>query len=67
MALSCTNLFRGRLETRLLEVAAKNPTICWRYVDDVFTIWPHGGGCLNQFLQQLNNMHPSVKFTAKLA
>ena len=29
------------------------------------TIWPHGKGCLNQFLKQLNNVHPSIKITAK--
>ena len=37
----------GRLETHLLKVAAKKPTVWWRYINDVFIIWPHGEGCLN--------------------
>ena len=65
MAPSYANLFMGRLETHLLEVAAKKPTIWWRYIDDVFTIWPHGEGCLDQFLEHLNNMHPFFKFIAE--
>ena len=32
---SYANLLMGRLETHLLEVAAKKPTIRWRYIDDV--------------------------------
>ena len=65
MAPSFANLFMGRLETHLLEVAAQKPTIWWWYIDDVFTCWPHSEGYLNQFLEQLNNVHSSIKFTAK--
>ena len=66
MAPLYANLFMGRLETHLLEVAAKKPTIWWRHIDDVFTIWRHGEGCLNQFFEQLNNMHSTIKFTVKM-
>ena len=38
MASSYAKLFMGRLETHLLEVVAKKPSIWWQYIDDVFTI-----------------------------
>ena len=47
----------------VLEVATKKPTIRWRYIDDVFAICPHGEECLNQFLEHLKNIHPSIKST----
>ena len=65
MAPSYTNLFMGRLETQILERATNKPTVWWRYIDDVFTIWPHGEGCFKQYLEQINSMHPSIKFTAE--
>ena len=35
MAPLYVNVFMRRLETLLLEVAAKKPTIWWQYIDDV--------------------------------
>ncbi|KAJ8911403.1 hypothetical protein NQ315_013540 [Exocentrus adspersus] len=36
------------------------------YVDDVFSIWPHGHNNLTVFLNFLNNIEPTIKFTLKL-
>ena len=33
------------------------------YVDDVFTIWPHGDPALDEFLTHLNSQHPAIQFT----
>ena len=33
-------------------------------MDDAFAIWTHGVPCLNAFLQELNNHHMTIKFTA---
>ena len=39
------------------------PTIWWRYIDDVFAVWPHGDEHLKEFLQEINVFHPTMKFT----
>ena len=36
-----------------------------RYIDDIFTIWEQGGEALDTFLDQINSVHPSIKFTAE--
>ena len=65
MAPAYANIFMGRLESILLERATNKPTVWWRYIDDVFTVWSHGEGCFKQFLEEINSMHPSIKFTAE--
>ncbi|XP_021918637.1 uncharacterized protein LOC110829329 [Zootermopsis nevadensis] len=38
--------------------------LCWfRYVDDMFVIWPLGPGKLAEFLNHLNSIHESIQFT----
>ena len=32
-------------------------------MDDTFIIWPHGPHRLQSFLNHLNDLHPSIKFT----
>ena len=41
------------------------PTKWWRYIDDIFAIWPQGEEHLITFLDGINNFHPSKKFTAE--
>ena len=54
MALSYTNIFMDAV-----------PSTWWRYIDDIFAIWPHGEEQLVQFLEKINQFHPSIKFTAE--
>ena len=65
MAPSYANIFMGRLEDLLLERVTRRPSVWWRFIDDVFAIWQHGEECLKTFLQQINSMHPTIKFTAE--
>ena len=37
----------------------------WRYIDDVLAIWPHGKESLQVFLNKLNLVHPTIKFTVE--
>ena len=39
--------------------------IWWRYIDNVFTIWPHGEETLMGFLKEINSFHPTIKSTAE--
>ena len=36
---------------------------CLKFVDDIFATWSYGKEHLDRFLNYLNNIHPSIKFT----
>ena len=57
-------LFMADLETRLLSDIDLKPYIWWRYIDDIFLIWEHGEESLKFFLEKINSIHPTIKFTA---
>ena len=54
----------GRLENQILAEADKKPHVWWQYIDDVFAMWTHGENHLKDFLEHLNQAHPTIKFTA---
>ena len=41
------------------------PSLYLRYIDDVFGVWPHGAEELSTYLDFINTVHPSIKFTAE--
>jgi hypothetical protein len=56
-------IFMEHLENQLLESSPFKPTMCVRYVDDVFLAWPHGEMELHNFLKLANEQHPNIAFT----
>ena len=54
MAPSYANLFLGKLERDLLRYTTNIPSTWWRYIDDIFAIWPHDEKNLEIFLNELN-------------
>ena len=65
MAPSYANLFMGDLEEKMVASTRTRPYVWWRFIDDVFSIWEHGQQSLNNFLQWINQFHPTIKFTAE--
>ena len=65
MAPSYANHFMAQLERKLLDNASMKPLIWWRYIDDIFAIWCHGEANLKVFIADLNQAHPTIKFTAE--
>ena len=43
--------------------AYQNPFVWWRYIDDIFMIWTEGEDNLKTFINYLNSIHPTIKFT----
>ena len=43
------------------------PTLWKRFIDDIFMIWPHGMDPLLEFIEHLNTVHPSIKFTSTIS
>ena len=64
MAPAFANIFMAEFENSALTNAPIPPEIWWRYIDDCFIIWQHGLDQLQDFLQFINNLHPTIKFTA---
>ena len=63
MAPAYANIFMGKLEQDFLTTQPLQPLTWWRYIDDVFMVWTHGELGLNNFIRDLNNHHPTIKFT----
>ena len=57
------NLFMAELEEQLLSNYPTEPILWKRYIDDVLCIWPGPPEDLAKFINYLNRMHPSIKFT----
>ena len=67
MAPSYANLFMGRFEQNALDHAPHSPLIWWRYIDDIFLLWTHGEEKLNEFIDYLNSLHSTIKFTSSFS
>ncbi|KAJ8912335.1 hypothetical protein NQ315_005940, partial [Exocentrus adspersus] len=61
-----SNIFMEYFEETYVKNYTNKPKIWWIYVDDVFSVWPHGQDSLTQFLNFLNNIEPTIKFTLEL-
>ena len=57
-------LLMAELEEGILRKAEFKPYLWWRYVDHIFFLWEHGEGKLKSFIDNINKMHPTIKFTA---
>ena len=64
MAPSYANLFLVYFEANALENAPFQPHTWLRYIDDIFMIWTEGLDNLKIFIDYLNNIHSTIKFTS---
>ena len=58
------NIFMEYFESKLLPGLENRPPLWLRYVDDVFALWPRDLPLL-PFLNNLNQLVPSIKFTVE--
>ena len=63
MAPSYANLFMGQLEPKLQAQASQHINMWKRYIDDIFIIWTSHNEDLQTFMDKINSMHPTIKFT----
>ena len=68
-AVCFANLFMGWLEDVILTTAPKGliPSLWKRFIDDIIMIWSHGRSSLNQFIDFINDVHPTIKFEANIS
>ena len=60
-------IFMRKLETEFLSTTRLRPLVWWRYIDDIFIIWPYTRPALNSFLEALNSFHETIKFTSEVS
>ena len=60
-------IFMGNLEETFLRTQELQPLVWWRYIDDIFMIWPHSETELYSFLKALNQVNKSIKFTSDIS
>ena len=57
------NIYMYCVEKTFLSSFYLQPTAYFRYIDDIFLIWPHGIDTLETFLENANRTHPNIIFT----
>ena len=57
------NIYMEGFEEEAINTADDKPSLWVRYVDDTFTIWPHGPEKLKRFHNHLNSQNDSIQFT----
>ncbi len=62
MAPSYAILFMAKLESKILDREDK-PAFWIRFIDDILMGWLHGEESLLKFLEEINQIHPTIKFT----
>ena len=60
------NLFMEEFKKRTLATSTLKSGFWFRYVDDTLSSWAHGLENLHRFLEYINNLHPSIKFTLEM-
>ena len=51
------------VERKFLSQQEIKPLVWLRYIDEIFFVWLKGEDKLLQFMEKLNEFHPSLKFT----
>ena len=60
---SIANIYMSTVVNEFLQTQAVKPLIFTRYIDDIFMIWKDTQEALNTFIDNLNSVHPNLKFT----
>ena len=67
LAPSYANLFMTKFEEKYVYIHPLQPTLWKRFIDDIFHIWPHGMDSLLEFINHLNTVHSTIKFTSDIS
>ena len=56
----------NKVETEILSQSLFKPLIWKRYIDDI-SLWTTNRDRIEHFIEQANNRHPTIKFTAEIS
>ena len=63
MAPAYANIFMGSIEETLQNIDRDHIHIWKRFIDDIFVIWTGSEAQLTTFIELINQVHPTIKFT----
>lgn len=63
-ALAYADIFMAHWETSVLQKCTKKPLHYFRYLNDIWGVWPHSEGDIEIFLNILNNHNSSITLKA---
>lgn len=61
------NIFMAKWEKEALDKCPKSPQCYFRYLDDIFIIWPHSKEDFVEFFNILNSHHPNIKLKSTVS
>ena len=67
MAVSFANIFMAKIETTLIQHSQIKPKEWRHYIDDIFSLWDSEKKDVDQFIEQANKFHHTIKFTAEIS
>jgi len=56
-------LLMNEIKMQYLATRKLKPLVWWRYIDDIFIVWPHSRKEASSFTDALNSIHDTIKFT----
>ncbi len=57
------NLFMAEMDKKLLSVGQRHIHYYKRFIDDIFMIWTASEAQFKEFLEKINGLHETIKFT----
>ena len=60
------NIFMAKWESEALGKCPKKPQCYFRYLDDIFIVWPHSREEFTEFFNILNSHHPNIKLKSNI-
>jgi len=67
LAPNYANLFMADFESKHVFTYPIQPSYYRRYINDIFFIWNHPISELDNFIDHLNSVHPTIKFTKSVS
>ena len=67
MAVAFANIFMAKIEKEILRQSSIKPIFWKRFIDDVISAWDTRKNKIEEFLLNVNNFHPTIKFTAEIS
>ena len=66
MAVAFSNIFMNKVDTEILSQSELKPRVWKRFIEDIFSLWTINRYRIEQFIEQVNDHHPTIKFTAEI-
>ena len=63
---SYANIYMADWEASVLSKCPLKPKFYFRFLDDIYGVWPHGNNTFPDFITILNNHHPYIKVKFEL-